>query len=422
MKKIKKLFKTLGPGFITGASDDDPSGIATYSQTGAVFGYSQVWLSLFSFPFMTIVQEICGRIGIVTGKGLAGVIKQYYPKSLLYFAVTLLLVANTVNIGTDLGAMAAAAQLVLGIPFIALLLIMTAITLGLEIFVSYKVYAKYLKYLTLSLFAYVITAFIVKQDYLKIIGSTLIPSFSFNKEYLLNVVAILGTTISPYLFFWQTGEEVEEEVEKGRLQMMGRGSPKVYTRDIKEMRFDTVAGMFLSNVVMFFIIITSAATLNAHGIKDITTASQAASSLKPLAGDFAFILFAIGIIGTGLLAVPVLAGSASYALSETFGWKEGLYRKLTQAHGFYGVITVATIIGLLINFTPIEPFKMLYYAAMLNGIIAPPLIVILLLISNNKKIMGGRTNSLPVNLISIVIALIMGASSFALLLNFLGII
>lgn len=422
MEKLKKILKILGPGFITGASDDDPSGIATYSQTGAMFGYGQAWLSLFSFPFMTVVQEICGRIGIVTGKGLAGVIKQNYSKKILYFAVGLLLIANTVNIGTDLGAMAASAQLVFGVPFIALLLIMTAVTLSLEIFISYKVYSKYLKYLTFSLLAYILTAFVVKQDYIKILSSTLIPSFSFSKDYLFNIVAILGTTISPYLFFWQTGEEVEEEVEKGRLKIMGRGIPKVYTNDIKQMRLDTIAGMFFSNLVMFFIIITTASTLNSHGIKNIETASQAASALKPLAGNFAFILFALGIVGTGLLAVPVLAGSASYALSETFGWKEGLYRKLTHAHGFYGVITIATIIGLVINFTSIPPFKMLYYTAMINGIVAPPLIIIILFISNNKKIMGGRTNSLLTNILCVAVALIMSVSSVALLLNFLGII
>src|SRR3989338_7856849 len=258
---LKKFLKVLGPGFITGASDDDPSGIATYSQTGARFGYGQLWLAFFSFPLQAVIQEICGRIGMVTGKGLAGVIRKNYTRRVLYIAVFLLLVANTINIGADLGAMASAGQLVLRLPFTVLLLFMTAVTLILEIFVPYKVYAKFLKYLTFALLAYIATAFIVKQDWVKIFQTTFIPSISFNKEYLMNIVAVLGTTISPYLFFLQAGEEVEEEVANKKLQQMGAGVPQVTKRDIREMRVDTVVGMFFSNLVMWFIIITSAATL-----------------------------------------------------------------------------------------------------------------------------------------------------------------
>lgn len=417
-KKLKKLFSRLGPGFITGASDDDPSGIATYSQTGAQFGYSQLWTALFSFPFMTIVQEMCGRIGMVTGKGLSGVVRKHYPRPVLYFSVTLLLFANTVNIGADLGAMASAGQLLIGVPFIFWLLPITLLTLVLEVFVSYKVYAKFLKYLTFSLFAYVIAAFVVKQDWPQVIKSTALPAFTPNKDYLLNIIAILGTTISPYLFFWQTGEEVEEEVESHKIVAMGKGVPKITKIDIKEMRYDTISGMFFSNIVMFFIIVTVASTLHSQGINTIDTASQAALALKPIAGPFAFVLFAAGIIGTGLLAVPVLAGSASYAISEAVGWKEGLYRKLKQAHGFYGVITMATIVGLLVNFTGVPPFKMLYYTAVLNGLIAPPLMILILLVSSNPQIMGKYTNSSFSNLMGVLITAVMTIASAILIFSF----
>ncbi len=414
MEKLKKFFKALGPGFITGASDDDPSGIATYSQTGAQFGYSQLWTALFSFPFMTAVQEMCGRIGMVTGKGLSGVIQKNYSKSILYLAVFLLLVANTINIGADLGAMASSAQLILGFPLIFWLIIMVTITLLLEVFVSYKIYSKYLKYLTFSLFAYIITAFVVKQNWRELLFFTFVPKFSFNKTYILNIVAILGTTISPYLFFWQADEEVEEEVVFKKLRVMGKGIPKITKKDIREMRLDTSIGMFFSNLVMFFIIVTVASTLGMKNITSIQTASQAAEALRPLAGNFTFLIFAAGIIGTGLLAVPVLAGSASYAISEAFGWKEGLYRKFTQAHGFYGVITLATLIGLSVNFVNIQPFRMLYYTAILNGIAAPPLLIIIMLISNNKKVMGKYTNSLASNIMGWFITIILAVASLIL--------
>ena len=417
MKKIKKLLSYLGPGFITGASDDDPSGIATYSQTGAAFGYSQAWTALFSYPFMSVVQEMCGRIGMVTGKGLSGVIRHHYSASVLYFAVLLLVIANTVNIGTDLGAMAAAGQLLFGIPFIVWLLGVTALTLLLEVFVSYKVYSKYLKFLTFSLLAYVITVFVVGQDWGKIFVSTVFPSFSLSKDYLMNVVAILGTTISPYLFFWQAGEEVEEEVAQSKLRVMGRGVPKITNRDIRGMRIDTLVGMFFSNLVMFFIIVTTASTLHANGIQNIETAPQAAEALRPLAGNLAYLLFAAGIIGTGLLAVPVLAGSASYALSEAFGWREGLYRRFTQAHGFYGIITIATLFGLLINFTGVPTFKMLYYTAILNGICAPPLMILIMRISNSQKIMGKNVNTRISNVLGWTITAVMGISAVALLVS-----
>lgn len=415
MNKLKNLFKKIGPGFITGASDDDPSGIATYSQTGAIFGYQQLWVALFSFPFMTIVQEMCGRIGMVTGKGLAVIVKENYAKPILYVAVLLLTVANTINIGADLGAMASSARLVIGIPFEVLLLALTAITLILEVFVPYPAYARFLKYLAFTLLAYIVTAFVVKQDWTKIAISTILPTISFSRDYILNIVAFLGTTISPYLFFWQADEEVEEEIEHNRLRTMGKGVPKVRKGDIREMRFDTTMGMFFSNLVTFFIIITTASTLGLHGLRNIGTADQAASALRPLAGDFAFLLFALGIIGTGLLAVPILAGSASYAISESFNWKVGLGKKFTKAHGFYGVLTVATLVGLLVNFLSIKPFQMLYYTAVLNGIVAPPLMVLVMLIGNNKKIMGKYTNAKASNILGWFITVVMSLAAMALI-------
>lgn len=417
MKRIKKIFSILGPGFITGASDDDPSGIATYSQTGALFGFAQAWTALFSFPLMVAIQEMCGRIGLVTGKGLAGVIRLHYPKKALYPTVFLLLFANTINIGADLGAMAASAQLVFGFPFIYWLIGMVILTLILEIFVSYKTYSRYLKYLAFALLSYVIAAFTIKLDWKAVFASLVIPHIEFSKTYIFNVVAILGTTISPYLFFWQADEEVEEEVSHHKLRRMGAGQPRITPKDISRLRLDTVIGMLFSNLVMFFIIITTGATLFTHGIGKINSVSDAALVLKPLAGDYAFLLFAVGIVATGLLALPILAGSASYAVSESFGWREGLYQKLNRAHGFYGVITIATLVGLLINFIGIDPIVALYYTAVINGIIAPPLIVMILLIANNKKIMRGRTNSLVLNILGLFTVLIMGLSAIILLFN-----
>ncbi|MEK7501982.1 MAG: divalent metal cation transporter [Patescibacteria group bacterium] len=417
MKKIKKIFSILGPGFITGASDDDPSGIATYSQTGALFGFAQAWTALFSFPMMVAIQEMCGRIGLVSGKGLAGVIRLHYPKKVLYSSVFLLFLANTINIGADLGAMAASAQLVFGFPFVYWLIGMVVLTLVLEIFVSYKTYSKYLKYLALALLSYVVAAFTIKLDWKEVFASLIIPHIEFNKTYIFNIVAILGTTISPYLFFWQADEEVEEEVAHHKLRRMGAGQPRITPKDISRLRLDTVIGMLFSNLVMFFIIITTGTTLFTHGITKINSASDAALALKPLAGDYAFLLFAVGIVATGLLALPILAGSASYAISESFGWREGLYQKLNRAHGFYGVITIATLVGLLINFIGIDPIVALYYSAVINGIIAPPLIVMILLIANNKKIMGERTNSPFLNILGALTAFIMGLSAVILLFS-----
>ncbi len=417
MKAIRRFLRILGPGLITGASDDDPSTIGTYAQTGAQFGYAQLWATLFTIPFTTVIQEMCGRIGIVTGKGLAGIIRQNYGRALLYFSVFLLFVANTINIGADLGAMAESARLILPLPFVVLLIASAALILLLEVFLSYHTYARFLKYLSLALVAYIVAAFFIKQDWAKIAYSTFIPTVSLSKDYLTNIMAILGTTVSPYLFFWQTGEEVEEEVKKGRIRQMGAGNPRVSSSDVREMRLDTTVGMFFSNLVMWFVVITMASTLHAQHQFNVTTADQAALALKPLAGNLAFLLFALGIVGAGLLAVPVMAGSASYGISEAFGWREGLYRKFSQAHGFYAVIAVATAVGVLVNFTSIRPFQMLYYAALLNGIFAPPLMILIMLIGNNKKIMGKYTNSSLSNIVGWFITGVVTAATVALLLT-----
>lgn len=418
-KKAKNkisLLKRIGPGFITGAADDDPSGIATYSQTGAQFGYSQSWFALFSFPFMVAIQEMCGRIGLVTGSGLSGVIRKHYSKYVLYFAVFILVVANVINIGADLGAMAATAQMLFGLPFYFWILAITVITLILEIFISYKKYSKFLKFLTLSLLTYIAAAFVIKQDWSKILLTTFIPTITFTKEYFLNIVALLGTTISPYLFFWQASEEAEEAIEQNKMSTIGGETPKTSAKDIKKLQLDTIVGMFFSNLIAFFIIIVAASTLNVGGIASIESAADAAEALRPLAGNLAYVLFTIGIIGTGLLAVPILAGSASYAVSEAIKWKSGLYLKFNEAHGFYGVITAATLLGLLVNFIHIPPFKMLYYTAALNGIVAPPLIILILLISNNKNVMGKFTNSKLQNILGIAIAFFMTAAVLAFFL------
>ena len=419
MKKIKKILKLIGPGFITGAADDDPSGIATYSQTGSIFGYSQLWTAIFSFPFMSFIQEICGRIGLTTGMGLSGVIRKHYSKKILYISVFILFFANTINIGADLGAMASSAQLIFDLPYIFWIILITGLIIVLEVFVSYAIYARFLKYLTLSLFSYIFTALIVKQDWFQIFKSTIIPQISFSKDYMLNIVAILGTTISPYLFFWQADEEVEEEVKRHKLISMGKGKPHVTKADIKELRLDTIIGMFFSNVVMFFVIVTTASTLGASGIKNIETASQAAQALRPIAGNLAYLLFTAGIIGTGFLAVPILAGSASYAISEAFGWKTGLANRFSQAKPFYFVIALAIVVGFVVQFLPIKPFQLLYYTAVLNGICAPILLILIMKISGNKQIMGERTNSSISSIMGWLITFIMAGSAIFLFISFI---
>lgn len=392
IKMGREYWESLGPGLTTGASDDDPSGVATYSQTGAQYGMQLLWLSAFTFPLMSIVQEMCARIGLVTGQGLAANIKDHFPRWVLYICTILLLIANTFNIGADIGAMAKAVQLLQPQwSFSTLVLLFTIFSLAIQIFLPYEKYAIFLKYLALILASYVATGLIINLDWGKVILSSLVPSITFSRDQIILVTAILGTTISPYLFFWQTSHEVEEEILKGKTTLTERRE-KTTKKEIRNMRFDVWIGMFVSNLVMFFIIAVCAATLNQNGITHISTAQDAALALRPIAGNNAFLLFTIGIIGTGLLAIPVLAGSASYALSESFGWENGLRHQLKEANAFYGIIIISMLVGLAINFTNLDVIKALIYTAVINGLVAPVILVLIVLLASNEKIMGEWVN------------------------------
>ena len=390
-KKAKAYWYMLGPGLTTGASDDDPSGIATYSQTGAQYGFSLLWMSIITMPLMSVVQEMCARIGLVTGRGLAGNIRKHFPRSVLYVSTILLFAANTFNIGADIGAMAQAVQLLLPKVGTTILVVgFTVLILLLQIFTPYVKYAGYLKWLALVLFAYIISAILTKPHWISILHYSLIPHIQFTKDQLLLICAILGTTISPYLFFWQTSQEIENEVAEGKTTLkMRMGSDK---KQIRRMRIDVWSGMILSNIVMFFIITACATTLFNNGIHTIGTAADAAKALKPLAGNATYYLFAFGIVGTGLLAIPVLAGSSSYAISESLGKKQGLNHKLSQAHTFYGIIIISMLVGLAFNFIGLNPIKALIYSAVANGIVAPIILIIIMLLATDKKIMGEWKN------------------------------
>lgn len=423
---LKSFFKSLGPGLITGASDDDPSGIATYSQAGAQFGLGTLWLALFQLPLMIAIQEMCARIGLVTGSGLTSIMKKRYPKKTVYPIISLLLVANTINIGADIGAMSASVKLVLPqLPIVIVTILFTALVVCAEIFIPYRKYVTILKYLTLSLLAYVITAFVVGGNWNEILVSTIIPHVEFTPSFVMLFVAIFGTTISPYLFFWQTSEEAEEDVAKNKIKEIGEGTPTVQKKEISLMRKDVVVGMGLSQAIMWFIIITTAGTLHVHGLTDVSTADEAAQALEPLvktfphAGELSKSIFALGIIGTGLLAIPVLAGSSAYALSEEFGWKEGLSKKFKQAKGFYLIIAASTVVGLWVNFADVDPIKALIYAAVINGIIAVPLLVAIMKIGNDTKILGARTNGKISNIAGWITVGIMGLSVIVMFLTWI---
>jgi len=415
--KPKKLLSIVGPGVITGAADDDPSGIATYSQTGAQFGYGQLWTVLLLLPFLTAIQETCARIGAVTGKGIAAVIKEHYSKKVLYGMLILLLLANTINIGADLGAMGAAAHLVVPINFTALTLFFTALILVLEVFTSYRTYARILKWLVLSLLAYPLTLFLVKEPWGTLLKATFIPHIEFSFAFLFIITGVFGTTISPYMFFWEASEEVEERREEG---MTGKGRTRVTQSFLRFLRIDNFVGMLSSQIATWCIIVVAATVLHANGVTNIASAADAARALEPLvhtfpnAGYLAKLIFAIGVIGLGLLAVPVLSASASYALSEALDWKEGLNLKLRRAHGFYGIITIATLIGLLINFIGINPIQALVFTAVFNGVVAVPLIFIIAKIARNKKIMGGHKNGTLSNLFVWGTFILMGAAAVAM--------
>ncbi len=420
VRKARRFWHVLGPGLTTGAADDDPSGIATYSQQGATYGLQLLWLAPFTFPLMAIVQEMCARIGLVTGRGLAANIRLHFPKTLLYLCTLLLLFTNVLNLGADLGAMAKATQLVFPqSSFFLLVFGFTIVTLLLQIFTSYKVYSRYLKYLALTLVAYIFSALNIPHlNWGHIMTSALIPSLSFSKNQLILITGILGTTISPYLFFWQPAQEVEEEILKGKSTLKLRQEEST-PHEIRNMRLDVWSGMFVSNLVMFFIIVACAATLYSAGITNINTAADAAAALRPLAGENAYLLFALGVIGAGLLAIPVLAGSASYAISEALGWKFGLNRKLGEASAFYGIIIIAMIVGFAINFIGLDPIKALIYSAIVNGLIAPVILFFIVSISSSAKIMGKWANHPLVSALGWFITAIMSLSAVATLYSFL---
>lgn len=390
-QKARQYWNTLGPGLTTGAADDDPAGIATYSQTGAQYGFQLLWLALFCYPLAGAIQEMCARIGIVTGRGLASNLRAHFSKKVLYVCMLLVFAANSFNIGADLGAMAKGVQLLdKGLNFTLLVIGFSVVMLLLQIFLPYARYAHYLKWLAMVLFAYIASALMAHLDWGHVLQKAVTPTIHWNKDQLLLICAILGTTISPYLFFWQTSQEVEEQIMEGKTSIASRqgSSPE----PVKRMRIDVWSGMLLSELVMFFIIAACGAILFPKGITQIDSAAQAADALRPFAGNLTYWLFAVGIIGTGLLAIPVLAGSSSYVVSETFKWKEGLYRNLRQAHAFYGTIIIAMLVGLGMNFIGMNPIKALIYSAVANGIVAPIILVFIVSLSSDKKIMGEWVN------------------------------
>jgi NRAMP (natural resistance-associated macrophage protein)-like metal ion transporter len=412
LQKAKNFWYLLGPGLTTGASDDDPSGIATYSQTGAQFGFQLLWLSAFTFPLMAVIQEMCARIGLVTGRGLAGNIRVHFGKKILYISTLCLFAANTFNIGADIGAMASAVQLVAPrLDYTLLIVGFTIFILLMQIFTPYVTYARYLKWLAFVLLAYILSALLSHPDWTNVFKHAFIPHIGFSKTEILLVCAIMGTTITPYLFFWQTSQEIEEEIAAGQTTLKSRmGSDKSAMR---KMRIDVWSGMFLSNIVMFFIIAACGSVLFKHGITNITSAAQAAEALRPFAGSATFWLFAIGIAGMSLLAIPVMAGASAYAISESIGKRQGLNSKLKQASAFYGVIIISMVCGLALNFVGINPIKALIYSAVLNGVVAPIIIVLILLIACNKKIMGEWKNGKLSTTIGWLLAAIMALSGLA---------
>ena len=422
--RVSHILSVLGPGVITGASDDDPSGIGTYSVAGAQFGYGTVWVSLVTYPLSAAVQELCARIGLVTGHGLAAIIKHYFPRWLLYAVAFLLVSANTLNIGADIAAMAGSIHLILpGVPTMLAALLVVALNLTLLVLMSYKTYSKYLKWVALVLFSYMIVALLSPVDWGLALKSLVVPAIKLESGYITTLVAILGTTISPYMFFWQANMEVEEKIASGSItspdpQMKRPRKLVLGRRAINDMHIDINVGMFYAELIFFFIIVSTASTIYKAGAKDVGQLDLAsiAQVLRPLAGDAAYLLFTIGIVGIGLLAIPVLAGSAAYALSEVFGWEEGLYKKFHEAKGFYIAIILATLVGLGLVFVGVNPVAALYYSAVINGVVAVPLLVIIFLIGNNKKILGERTSGKLSNSLLIITALLMGAAAMGLFL------
>lgn len=414
---LKTFLVLLGPGLITGAADDDPSGIATYANVGAQFGYGPLWLSLLTFPLMTCVQYICSKIGLVTGRSLAGVLNEHYPKPLLWASIIILSVANIANAGANIGAIASAVNLLVpGIQIIWMVVPVTLLLATMIVVGGYKFVAQTFKWLSISLFAYIAAAFFSHPNLTEVARGTFVPQIAMSKEYIAAVVAILGTTISPYLFFWQASSEVDEQRDDGLESVEQReGATK---DDLKYASWDVAAGMFCSNLVMYFIILTTAATIhNAHGSHEIATASQAAAALEPVAGPFAKLLFALGLIGTGFLSTPILIATTAYAVSVAMGWRHGLSEKWHEAKQFYICMLVSCLLAMTINFFKVSPMTILYWVAILNGVLAPPILVLVMLISSNEKIMGERKNTKLVTITGWLTTLIMTVAVVGLILT-----
>lgn len=411
----KRLLGRLGPGLITGASDDDPSGIGTYTQAGAALGYATLWTAVLTLPLMIVVQHTCAKVGMCSGRGLAAVLKKYYSRWILYPAVIALLIANTINVGADIAAIAAAINMFVPIPVAAMVLPIGIGIILVQVYGSYRLIVKIFKWLTLTLFAYVIAAFLSHPNWSAVARATFIPQITWNGAYVTTIVAIFGTTISPYLFFWQADEEVEEEVRVGRVRLAQRYGAT--DKEIRNEKFDTIVGMLFCNVVFYFVILAAASTLHVSGKTDVQSATEAAQALEPLAGRFASILFALGLIGSGLLAVPVLSGSAAYAVSEAFGWTSGLDQKPRQAKKFYAVIAAATIVGVAIDLIGVNPISALFWTAVINGVVAPPLLVVVMIVANDHRVMKQRTNGAFTNVVGGLAAGVMFAAAIAMFLT-----
>jgi NRAMP (natural resistance-associated macrophage protein)-like metal ion transporter len=412
---VRKFLRTLGPGLITGAADDDPSGVATYSSAGAAFGFALLWTAPLMLPLMCAVQLLCARVGMIAGQGLAGVLRQYYPRWVLWFSCGLLVVANVVNIGADLGAMGAVAHMLTGLPSLLFIPLFAALILALLVFASYPVMARVFKWLTLVLFAYVGAAFLASPPWGQVLRGTVFPTVRPDREFVLTMVAILGTTISPYLFFWQADEEVEEEKARGRTTVAERRGAS--GRALRNARNDVVLGMTVSVVIFYFIVLTTGATLHANGQTTIATAEQAAEALRPIAGPAAALLFSLGIIGTGMLGVPVLAGSAALAVAEAEGWPAGMSEKPRHATRFYAVMALALVAGIVMDTVGLNAVRMLFWAAVVNGLLAPPLIFVILLVGNNPAVMGAQTNPRLLNALGLLTGLLMTAAAVALVVG-----
>jgi NRAMP (natural resistance-associated macrophage protein)-like metal ion transporter len=414
-KRIGRFIGVLGPGLITGASDDDPSGIATYAMAGASLGFATLWTAILTLPFMAAIQFTCAKIGLVSGTGLASVLRQHYSRRPLYIVLVGLVIANTINAGADIGAIAAAINLLVPVPIRFLIVPIALLLLVMQIWCSYRLIAQTFKWLSLSLLAYVGAAILARPHWGEVLKATFIPSFRFDHTYLLMLVAIFGTTISPYLFFWQASQEVEEEISQGRKQIWERRGAT--DAELKDAALDINAGMLFCNLIFYFVVLATAATLHAQGKTDIASAAEAAQALRPFAGNAATVLFALGLIGSGIVAVPVLTGSAAYAVAEAMGWEYGLDEKLGRAKHFYAAIALSTLAGMLINFVGINPITALFWTAVINGLLAPPLLAVIMLIANNREVMGDRVNHRLTNVLGWATTLIMFAAAICLILT-----